>query len=334
MTPVLIALEEHFTGQAVLNRPSATAIPNFMFPKSVADNLKDLGETRIKMMERGNMSIQVVSHIPAVEPPEICRAVNDQLFEAVKGSNGRYRGFAFLPMGTPEAIAAELERCVKSLGFVGALIPNHAHGRFYDEKDYWPMFEKAQELDVPIYIHPTPAEDFKRYAGNYDNTMQTLIAGPALCWHTEIAMHLLRLYGSGMFDAYPRVKLILGHNGEAVPFMLDRIEKMLSRRWGKHNRDWMTVWNENCWITTSGMFHLGPLQCCLNMCKPDKVMYSKYSVKSTKSIAAETLPGLDYPFEDPKEGLEFMESLEKSGLVSNEQFEMICSGNAKKLLHI
>ena len=280
MAPVLIGLEEHFTGQAIANRPSATAIPNFMFPQSVVENLLDLGDTRKKMMDRGNMSMQVVSHIPAVEPPEICSTVNDQLYKAVQASNGRYRGFAFLPMGTPDAIPAELERAVKDLDFVGALIPNHAHGQYFDDKAYWPMWEKAQELDVPIYIHPTPAADFERYAGSYDKTVQTLIAGPALCWHTDIAMHLLRLYGAGLFDAYPKVKIILGHNGESVPFMLDRIHKFFTRRWGGNKRDFLTVWNENCWITTSGMFHLGPLECCLKMCKPDRVMYSKFLPRS------------------------------------------------------
>ena len=152
MAPNLIGLEEHFTGQAVLNRPSATAVPNHLFPKSVADNLADLAETRTNMMDRGNMSIQVVSHIPAVEPLEICREVSNQLFAAVKSSDGRLRGFAFLPIGSPDAIAQELERCVKELGFVGALIPNHAHGKCYDGKEYWPMFAKAEEPHVPIYI--------------------------------------------------------------------------------------------------------------------------------------------------------------------------------------
>ena len=343
MAPILLGLEEHFTGKAVVEAHATTTIPNHMFPKSVVDNLIDLGGSRIRNMDKGNMSIQVISHTPTVESPELCRAANDQLFEAIDSSGGRYRGFAFLPMENPEAIPAELERCVKELGFVGALVPNHAHGRYYDAKAFWPMFEMAQELDVPIYLHPAPTDDFERFSGNYDKLVQTLISGPALCWHTDVAMHMLRLYGSGVFDAYPCVKIILGHNGEAVPFMLDRIDKMFSRRWGSPKRDWMTVWNENVWITTSGMFHLGPLQCCLNMCQPDRVMYSGFPASSvfllipqrrTSADVSTMNPGLDYPFEDPQEGLEFMEAFEKVGLVSPEQFEMICSGNAKNLLRI
>ena len=282
MAPRLVALEEHYFGQAVLNSPAASAIPASvrLFMKAVGDKIADLGESRISMMNRGATSIQVVSHLPIVVPPEVCRAVNDQLAGAVQSSAGRLRGFAFLPMGSPEAITQELERCVTQLDFLGALIPNHAHGRYYDDPDYWPMFAKAEELDVPIYIHPAPAEDFQRFAGNYSETVQSLIAGPAFSWHADVAQHMLRLYGSGLFDAHPRIKIILGHNGETLPYMLDRIDKFFSRKWGGHKRGWMEVWNENVWITTSGMFHLEPLRCCLSMCRPERVLYSKFVASS------------------------------------------------------
>ena len=317
--PMMIALEEHFAAPATLDAATASGIPNQLFPKSVMDDLLDLGEVRLRNMDRGKTSLQVISHIPSVHTPDLCRAVNNHLGSAVGNSGGRFRGFSTLPMADPGAIPAELQRCIKELGFVGALIPNHANGTYYDAKAYWPMFEKAQELDVPIYIHPAPAADLGQYAGNYDPIVQTLIAGPAMCWHTDVAMHVLRLYASGLFDAYPRVKIVLGHNGEGLPFMADRVSKVFSRAWKtcSLNRDWTTVWNENIWITTSGMFHLGSLACCLKMCNPDKIMYS-----------------LDYPFEDPEEGVEFMERVRISGLVSPEEFEMICSGNAKKLLRL
>lgn len=277
MVPQLIGLEEHFTARAVADRPSATAIPTEIYPKSVFDNLLDIGETRIKAMDKGNMTIQVVSHIPAIEPLEICQAANNQLFEAIqaKAANGRLRGFAFLPMGQPDAIPDELERCVIELGFVGTLISNHAHGVFYDDHAYWPMFAKAQELDVPIYLHPCPTDDWKRFEGKYDRAIQVLIAGPGLCWHTEVAMHFLRLYGSGLFDQYPKLKLVLGHNGESLPFWLERADRMLTRRWGTHKRNFMAVWNENVWITTSGMWDLASLRCCLDVVKPDRILYSE-----------------------------------------------------------
>lgn len=276
----LIALEEHFTGQAVAKRPSAADHPQYMLPQAIREKLEDLGEGRFREMELGNVSVQVVSHIPVVEPPEICAAVNDQLFKAVKASKGRLRAFGLLPMAHPEAITAELERCVKSLGFLGAVIINHANGRYYDDPAYWPMWEKAQELDVPITLHPTTAADMVAHKGNYDHQVQTLLAGPALRWHVDTAAHVLRLYGSGLFDAFPRLKLILGHDGETLPFSMDRIASVFAHRWGGNKRDFRTVWNENCWITNSGMFEMAPFECCLKVCKPDRIMYSKSTVDS------------------------------------------------------
>lgn len=273
MAPILIGIEEHFASAAVKD---VATLNLHMFPKALQDNLANLGDGRIKNMDRGNMQVQVVSHVPAMVSPDVCHTVNDELFAAVQKSNGRLRGFALLPMGHPESCPGELERCVKDLGFVGTLIGNHADGKFYDGPEYRPLFAKAQELDVPIYIHPVSAYNFDSYAGNYDNIAQTLIAGPALSWHTEVAMHFLRLFASKLFDDFPRLKIILGHNGESMPFMRDRIDKFFTRRWGDQTkRDFITVWHENVWITTSGFFHLGPLRTCLEMCNPDRVLYSK-----------------------------------------------------------
>lgn len=199
----MIALEEHFAAQATLDAATASGIPNQLFPKVVMDNLLDLGESRLRNMDRGNTSIQVASHIPAVQTPDLCRAVNDRRFKVVGSSGGRLRGFSTLPIGSPDAIPAELEKCIKQLGFVDALIPNHANDTYYDGAAYWPMFARAQELDVPIYIPPKSAVDLQSYAGNYDSVVQMLIAGPALSWHTDVAMHILRLYASGVFDGYP-----------------------------------------------------------------------------------------------------------------------------------
>ena len=273
--PFLVSLEDHFIGEVIRGRPSATAIPNHLFPERVVENCYDIGEHRIVDMDNGDVALQVVSHIPAVEPLELCRKVNNQLFEAVKTSKGRLRGFAFLPMGEPSAIPDELERCVKQLGFLGALIPNHAHGRYFDDGDYWPMFERAQELDVPIYIHPTPAADFKRFQGNYPKDIVTLLAGPALAWHTDIAENVIRMYGSGLFDHCPRVKIIIGHMGETIPFMLERIDRFLTRRWkGSKERSFLQVWNENFWITLSGMWSLGPFACLVRTVAMDRILYS------------------------------------------------------------
>ena len=273
-----ISLEDHFIGQAVKDRPSATAIPSHLWPTSIWTDLYDVGEKRITAMDKGDISLQIVSHIPAVEPPELCRKVNDQLYEAVKNSKGRLRGFAFVPLGDPSAVPEELERCVRQLGFVGALIPNHAHGRYFDDEDYWPMFGKAEELDVPIYIHPTPAADFGRFQGNYPEDIATLLSGPALGWHHDIAENAVRMYASGLFDRYPRVKIIIGHMGEGIPFMLDRIDRFLTRRGkDKKARSFKQVWNDNFWVTLSGMWSLDPFACLIRNTAMDRILYSMIS---------------------------------------------------------
>ncbi|KAJ5300035.1 hypothetical protein N7476_011592 [Penicillium atrosanguineum] len=299
----LVGIEEHFLGR-VFNEgePSSREAAQLkMFP-GIQQYIADLGEARIAMMDRGAMDIQVLA-------------------EAVKASKGWLRGFGLLSMAEVDAIPAELERCVKDMAFVGAQIPNHAEGVFYDGREYWPMFAKAQELDVPIYFYPTiPTElEMKGAAGDYDQVATKLISGAAWGWHMSVGYHMLRLYCAGVFDAYPRLKIVIGHNGEGLPFMLDRIHRFFSKRWtkGKPQRDWLTVWNENFWVTTAGMFHLGPLQCVLAMCKSDRILYS-----------------LDYPFEDPEEGFQFMKSFQESGMVSQEQFEKICHGNAERLLRL
>lgn len=276
-TLTLIALEEHFTAPVIANRPSAVDHPQFMLPDVLRNKLEDLGEGRFEAMVSGGLAIQVLSHIPVLEPPDVCIAANDELFEAIKTSGGRLRGFAMLPMAHPEAIPAELERCVKSLGFLGATIINHANGRYYDDPAYRPMWEKAQGLDVPITLHPTSAADLSVHKGNYSEQVQTLLAGPALHWHLDVATHFLRLYGSGLFDVYPRLKFILGHNGETLPFSVDAVANVMKHRWGGNKRDFLTVWNENCWITNSGLFDMAPFECCLKACKPDRIMYGTSS---------------------------------------------------------
>lgn len=272
----LLSLEDHFLAESVRASSSSENIPIRLYPDEVYQNLIDVGARRIKNMDAGNMAVQVVSHLQVVEPLPICQKANDQLAEAVRQHESRFRGFAILPMDDVSAIPGELERCIKTHGFVGALIPNHANGKYFDDESYWPMFQKAEELDVPLYLHPAPAVNFDAYKGNYSDDVAMLLGGPALGWHVDIAFHVVRLYASGLFDKYPKVKIIIGHMGETLPFMVDRIERMLTRRWGSKTRGFMTVWRENFWVTTSGMFELGPLACLLRTVAVDRILYSKW----------------------------------------------------------
>jgi len=264
------------------------------------------------------VSLQVVSHGPLNASPEECRKANAQLAEACKRYPKRLAGFAMLPMHDPAAAADELSRAVGELGFVGALVNNHVDGQFYDDPKFWPVFERAVELDVPIYLHPTfPSDDMaQHYEGHYSSKTAFSLGTAGWSWHTETGLHILRLFASGLFDRLPTLKLVIGHMGEMLPFALDRILP-LSRQWGARERDLQTVWDENMWVTTSAYFTLAPLACLLRMCRVERIMYS-----------------VDYPFSAMEKGLPFVEAMQGSELVDDEQLEMICWKNAERLLRV
>ena len=138
----------------------------------------------------------------------------------------RFAAFAALPTADPKAAADELERCVNKLGFKGAMMHGlDAHGRFFDHKEYWPIYERAQALDVPIYLHPAAPSRavvdayYKEYAQDFPH-----ILSAGWGYTVETATAGLRMVLSGVFDAYPKLKIILGHFGEGLPFLLWRVD--------------------------------------------------------------------------------------------------------------
>jgi len=269
-------------------------------------------------MDAGNVNLQILSHGPITASPQACRDANDELAEACRKNPKRFAGFAQLPMQEPAAAADELERAVKELGFVGALVNNHISGTFYDDEKFWPVFERAIKLDVPMYLHPTfPSDDMlEHYKGNFPDSAGFSMSIAGWGWHTETGLHILRLFASGFFDKFPTAKIIIGHMGEMLPFALDRIEP-ISKTWGKRERDIKTIWRDNVWVTTSGYFSLAPLSCLLRMSPIDKILYS-----------------VDYPFASNEKGLAFVKEMQESDLVNDEQLELICHGNAEKLLKV
>ena len=315
----LIALEEHYSCKEYQQDNPANKEKLSRFPPDVAAKIASLGDLRIHDMDQGKVSLQVISHSPESESPlKLCKSANDQLYKAVREHKDRFAGFAMLPMHDPKAASVELRRCVTELHFVGALIGNHVHGRLYDDNFFWEVFETAQELDVPIYLHPSaPHTDLAAlYQGNYSQDIATILSIYGWGWHSETGLHILRLFASGLFDRYPNLKVVIGHMGEMLPFMLDRIEIYMAKRIHT-KRGLRQVWDENLWITTSGMFSMAPLACLLQAVKPERILYS-----------------VDYPYASNEEGLEFMEEVKESGLVEDEKFEMIAYRNAEKLLKI
>lgn len=329
MTPPLITLEEHFFSSAVPDSLKQAYSEQLKHVPGIFDKLCDLGDLRLRDMDTGRISLQVVSHAPGLTDPAACRAANDQLAGAIRAeetraggsareAKSRFAGFAVAPMGHPQEAAAELRRAVAELGFVGGLVDNHYDGKFFDGPEYDPWWAAVEELGVPVYLHPNwPSDDMApRYRGNFSDAAAMSMGSSGLAWHTDTALHVLRLFASGLFERRPRLKLVIGHFGETIPFMLQRIQ-MLSRRWGDFRRDFKTVYDENIWITTSGVWSLDPLRCILANTKLDHILYS-----------------VDYPFQGNAVGLEWIKELEESGLVNDEQLRAIAYENAEKILGI
>lgn len=209
MAPQLIALEEHFdTGLF----PSDLLHDNL--PAHLHEKSHDLGDGRIADLDAGSVSLQVLSHIGCWTPVEACIESNNRLAAACKKYPRRFAGFAQLPMQDPQAAVAELDRTIKELHFVGALLNNHTEdGSMYDDSKFHPVFEKAVELDVPIYIHPTyPAENMEpHYQGSFSPVAAVMMSTAGFGWHSETGLHILRLFASGLFDKYPALKIVCQH---------------------------------------------------------------------------------------------------------------------------
>ncbi|KAK5070032.1 hypothetical protein LTR64_001866 [Lithohypha guttulata] len=341
--PPLITLEEHFFSVAASEAPSAQRyneqlknIPGLL------DKLKDLGSLRLESMNKNDITMQIISHGPTqpILSPSDCRAANLQLHEAICTSaetRERFAGFAVLPMNEPDEAAKELAYCVEELGFVGALIDNHANGTTYEGPSYRSFWYTVQSLGVPIYIHPTWSTEQQRKGvfpdlkpdGNGTNggiDEATVLSGSAVeslmasswGWHSDVAMHIFKLFASGTFDKFPRLKLIVGHFGEMIPFMLDRTIQ-LSPRWNDPplRRNFKTVYDENLWITTSGIWSLDPLRCILANTKKDHILFS-----------------VDYPFAQNESGKKWMNDLLSSGLCDQETIDMVGYKNSEKLLGV
>ncbi|KAK5193421.1 hypothetical protein LTR47_007862 [Exophiala xenobiotica] len=333
MLPPLITLEEHFFSAAASSSPTMQSqySEQFKHIPGLSQKLSDLSTLRLSSMDAGQVSFQIISHAPGSLTPEECRKANDQLHSAIqlqtqtKQPQGqpqpkRFAGFAVLPVSDPSSCASELTRCIKDLGFVGALIDNHSdQGTYFDGDDYFPLWSAAASLDVPIYLHPTwptPTQFSALYMGNFPMSASKSLSASGFGWHSDVATHVLRLVASGLFDKLPTLKIIIGHMGEMLPFMLARIVQ-LSPRWGQHRRPFKDVWDTNIWITTSGNWSVDPMATILRNTQVGHILYS-----------------VDYPFARNEDGLEFMRDLQKSGLVTEQELEMIAYKNAEALLGV
>jgi predicted TIM-barrel fold metal-dependent hydrolase len=312
MVARIIALEEHFwTPELIALRRTVDQVN----PKSV-ERLGDLGALRLREMDAAGIDIQVLSEAePGVQnlAPEravpLARVSNDLLLEAVKRSPGRFAGFATLPTSDPAAAARELERTVTQFRFCGAMVHGSTRGHFLDERQFWPIFEAAAALDVPIYLHPCTPQPavFDAYYKDYPQ-----LSRAALGFGIEMAVQAARLVVSGVLDEFPKLKIILGHLGESLPFVLWRANDTLSRR-AKLRRSFRDCFIDHFHVTTSGNFSQPALRCAIAELGVERILFA-----------------VDWPFQPNGEAVDFI----KDAALDPIEREQIFGANARKLLRI
>ena len=302
-------------------------------PMEVTNKLSDIGEGRLKEMDEAGIDMQVLSfnenidRIDATDGTNLTKKINDDLSAAIKKYPDRFAGFAALAPKDPKAAADELERAVIKLGFKGAMILPHVCGEFIDAKKYWPIFEMAAKLGVPIYIHPMfpPPERQEQYSDYFG------LSGAMWGFGAEAGLVALRLICSGIFDEYPNLNIILGHLGEALPFWMWRIDN-ITLRWsrttlmsspkkksGADTTNWAKklkklpsqYLRDNFFITNSGMLWQPALLCTHLALGAERILFS-----------------VDYPFESCQEAAQFIETAPISEVDKEKIFHL----NTEKLL--
>jgi 2,3-dihydroxybenzoate decarboxylase len=315
---MIIALEEHYFDpdwNNVFDPVRHAARPR----NALMQRMEDLGAARIEEMDEAGIDLQVISHGPpgsqGLRPDAATAwtaAANDRLHAAIKAHPTRFAGFASLPTDHPEAAADELARAVEVLGFKGGMLHSLTDGPFLDDKRYWPIFARAAQLDVPLYIHPADPHPavIKAYYGDYARTHPMFIRA-AWGFTFEAGTQAMRLVLSGLFDAVPGLKLILGHLGETIPYTLARIDEALSRDTPMKN--FREVFSLHFYVTTSGFFSDPALECCIRELGLDHIMFS-----------------VDWPFASNVKGVEWLRKLD----IPETDREKLASGNARRLLKL
>lgn len=282
--------------------------------------LLDLGEERFCDMDLSGIARQIVSlTAPGVQVLDSATAVsiaeqsNDQLADAVAKQPERLTGLAAMAPQDPPRAAREIERAVSRLGFRGVILNSHTHGEYFDDPKFWEIFEAVEHLDVPIYLHPnTPSP------GLIGPMLERGLDGAIYGFGVETGLHLLRIIVSGVFDRFPRVRIVVGHLGEALPFWLFRLDFMHNAmvkagrypgvvKLAKRPSDYL---RENVWITTSGMAWEPAIMFVRSVIGADRVMYA-----------------MDYPYQFVPDEVKVTDGLP----ISAEELKAFYQGNAESV---
>ncbi|MCE7002041.1 amidohydrolase family protein [Kibdelosporangium philippinense] len=323
-----IALEEHVTTPAnneLWDSSGEAARNGKAYMDEVDRRLLDVDE-RVELMDRHGIDVTVLSltspGIQSITEPETAiataRQTNDYLREEyVDRHPSRLRVFAAVALQDPASAADELERAVTQLGAVGALVNGYTNiggpdeARYLDAEENFVFWERVAALNVPVYLHPRePLPSQTKIYQGYSS-----LVGSAWGFGHETSTHAVRLMLSGLFDRLPRLRIILGHLGEGLPFLLPRLQHRLEKQHdgtglGKAERRVSEYFSENFYVTTSGHFHTKPLLDAVSEIGSDRVMFS-----------------VDYPYESMAEAAAWFDS----ALIAENDRAKIGRHNAERL---
>ncbi|HIZ07334.1 MAG TPA: amidohydrolase family protein [Candidatus Eubacterium avistercoris] len=326
----IIGIEEHYQlpvmGKIRMEWAEKTNRPEMLDMELMKENVfprltSPVEIFRLPEMDAIGMHMQVLSSgspsVQALDNPAdavwLAKESNNLLAEAKRKYPSRFSGFATLPLADPTAAAKELERCVTELGFCGAMIQGHQNFHFLDEEIFFPIWETAQSLNVPLSLHVI---DTQPAGMRIINGCQELM-GPIWTWNFETATHVMRLIINGIFDKFSKVKFIVGHMGEGLPYMLGRIDEgyetgiaHLKKPLRKKPSEYF---KSNIYITTSGKYHPSAMRCAIDAVGADRILFAT-----------------DYPFVSLSDAF----SCIKSCFLSPEEQELIFHKNAESVLGI
>ena len=320
----IIAIEEHFLTPEVdeawaAAARSAQSGEESMNHGEIKDRLQDLGEGRLARMDENGIDVQVLSltspglhNVPHAQAVPLARQTNDLIAATIARHPDRFDGFATIPTTAPEEAAKELHRCVHDLGLKAGMLFGRTGDRNLDHKDFWPIFEAASDLRIPLFIHPQVAPPAVReaYYSGFEPMVNLAFSAFALGWHYDCGVQFLRLALAGVFDRFPDLQIILGHWGEMMLFYEERLKAF--SRLAKLQRPVVEVLRQNLYINSSGIFNETYFRHAVEIVGIDRVMFS-----------------VDYPYQyrsgsGPKDFLAGMS-------ISDEDKKKIAHGNWERL---
>lgn len=312
-----IALEEHFLSPGLIEywRPTMSEVPP-QHAEYLFGHLTDFGERRLASMDEAGIARAVLSiagpgvqaETDAATAVRRARESNDFLAREIARRPDRYSGFAHLAMQDAAAAADELERCIRDLKFSGAMINGHTHGRYLDAPELYPFWQRADALGAVIYLHPADPVAQPSVLDGYKALMR-----PMWGWGFETGSHALRLVVGGHFDRFPRTRLMLGHLGETLPFLLWRLDSRAKFQGLKLDKAPSQYIRQNILVTTSGMCAREPLDCTLAALGHDRVLFAA-----------------DHPFESAQEAGAFLDHVP----LAEPLRAAIAAGNAARCLDL